>query len=209
MLSYTGKGGSTGAPAITVPFVDLRPGHEQVESEILADIAELLQTGAFTNGPAVARFESAFARYCRSARCVGTGSGLDALRLILIALDLEPGDEVIVPAQTFVATYEAVTQAGGRPVAVDISERDYNVDIAAVEAAITPKTRAIMPVHLYGQLADMRVLRAIARASRSSRTPARPTARPATAFARAKAAPLQRSASIRARTSERSATAAR
>ncbi len=146
----------------TVPFVDLRPSHEAVESEILADIAELLQTGAFTNGPAVAQFESAFASYCGVKLCVGTGSGLDALRLILIALGIGPGDEVIVPAQTFVATYEAITQAGARPVVVDISDSDYNIDPAAIKAAVTPRTRAIMPVHLYGQLADMRRLREIA-----------------------------------------------
>ena len=129
---------------------------------LLDDIAQLLQSGAFTNGPAVAQFEEAFAAYCGVDHCVGVGSGLDALRLGLVATGIEPGAEVIVPAATFVATLEAVTQAGGVPVVVDVSEYDYCLDPARAAAAVGPRTHALMPVHLYGQLADMRALRRVA-----------------------------------------------
>jgi len=140
----------------------LRPAHEPIVTELLADVAELIATNAYTNGPAVAQFERAFAAYCGVAECVGCASGLDALRLALLATGIEPGDEVIVPANTFVATLEAVTQARGVPVVVDVSESDYNVDVTAAEAAVGPRTRYLLPVHLYGQLADMAAVRALA-----------------------------------------------
>lgn len=146
---------------VRVPFLDLAPSHSALKSELLADIADLIDSGAFTNGPHVERFERAFAEYCGVAECVGVASGLDALRLGLIAIGVERGDEVIVPAATFVATLEAVTQAGGRPVVVDILESDYCIDPDAVAAQIGQRTRAVLPVHLYGQMADMRTLRAI------------------------------------------------
>jgi dTDP-4-amino-4,6-dideoxygalactose transaminase len=148
--------------ASPVPFLDLRPSHGPLKDALLEEIAELVDTGAFTNGPQVAAFEEAFAAYCGTLHCVGTGSGLDALRLALLAADLESGDEVVVPAQTFVATYEAVTQAGGRPLLADVSEADYGLDPDAVEAVVGPRTRFLMPVHLYGQMADMRGLAALA-----------------------------------------------
>jgi dTDP-4-amino-4,6-dideoxygalactose transaminase len=147
---------------IRVPFVDLGRSHAPVAEAILSEISELVQAGAFTNGPQVATFERAFADYCGTAHCVGLASGLDALRLALIAGGIERGDEVIVPADTFIATYEAVAQAGGVPVPADVSEEDYNLDPAAVEAAITPRTRFLLPVHLYGQVSDMRGLGEIA-----------------------------------------------
>jgi dTDP-4-amino-4,6-dideoxygalactose transaminase len=150
------------AEALRVPFLDLGPMHAPIRASILTEIVELVDSGAFTNGPQVAAFEEAFARYCGTGTCVGVASGLDALRLALLAAGLQPGDEVIVPANTFVATLEAVTQAGGRPVVVDATESDYNLDIAAVEAALNARTRAVVPVHLYGQLADMRALKAVA-----------------------------------------------
>ena len=136
--------------------------HRPLEQALLDDIAQLLRSGAFTNGPAVAQFEEAFAAYCGVDHCVGVGSGLDALRLGLTATGIEPGAEVVVPAATFVATLEAVTQAGGVPVVVDVSEEDYCLDPAGVAAAVGPRTHALMPVHLYGQLADMRELRRVA-----------------------------------------------
>ena len=114
-----------------------------------------METCAFVNGPAVARFEEAFAAETGVARCVGMSSGLDALRIALIAAGLEQGEEVIVPAMTFVATLEAVTQAGGVPVVADIQEDDLNLDPDAAAAAVTGRTRFVLPVHLYGQLADM------------------------------------------------------
>jgi dTDP-4-amino-4,6-dideoxygalactose transaminase len=152
------------APA-QVPLTDLRLGGE-LEQQILADIADVVQRGAFSNGAEVAVFEEAFARYCGSRHCVGVASGLDALRLALVAAELQAGDEVIVPAHTFAATLEAVIQAGGRPIIVDVDDSDFNIDSRAVEVAITPKTRFVIPVHLYGQLADLASLRAIAQKNR-------------------------------------------
>jgi dTDP-3-amino-3,4,6-trideoxy-alpha-D-glucose transaminase len=148
---------------LAVPFLDLRTVHDEIADDVLADIARLIETSAFTNGPAVADFEQAFADYCAAGHCVGVSSGLDALRLALIAAGLEPGDGVIVPAHTFIATFEAVTQAGGVPVPADVSESDYNLVPAAVEAAIDGRVRFVVPVHLYGQLADMTALERLAR----------------------------------------------
>ena len=150
------------ASDVTVPFLDLGTIHAPIKEQILDDVATLIDSSAFTNGPAVREFERDFARYCGAAECVGLASGLDALRLGLLAAGIEEGDEVIVPANTFVATLEAVTQAGGVPVPVDVSEEDYNLDPDSVAEAVGPWTRFILPVHLYGQLADMRALRAIA-----------------------------------------------
>jgi dTDP-4-amino-4,6-dideoxygalactose transaminase len=147
---------------VSVPFLDLAPMHARIKEGLLRDVGELLDTGAFTNGPAVAEFERAFADYCGAGHCVGVGSGLDALRLGLLATGLEPGQEVVVPAATFVATLEAVTQAGGVPVVADVSEEDYCLDAGAASAAITARTHSLMPVHLYGQMADMRALLAVA-----------------------------------------------
>ncbi len=132
----------------TVPFIDLSSSHAGLKEEILADIAKLIDSGAFVNSPDVAAFESAFAAYCGSRHCIGVSSGLDALRLAFLAGGLEPGDEVILPANTFAATVEAVVQAGGRPVLADVSEQDYNLDPAAVEAALTPRSRFLLTVHL-------------------------------------------------------------
>jgi dTDP-4-amino-4,6-dideoxygalactose transaminase len=141
-----------------VPFLDLRPSHEGLKAALLESFAELIDTGAFTNGPPVAEFEASFAAWCRRNTCVGVACGLDALRLGLIAGGLEPGDEVIVPAFTFIATLEAVTQAGGVPVIVDVGESDLNLDPDAAAAAITERTRFLLPVHLFGQMANMRRL---------------------------------------------------
>ena len=138
-----------------VPFLDLSFATDPIRDELASHIDAILASNAFVNGPQVAAFEAAFAAYTGSEHCVGLASGLDALRLGLAALDLEPGDEVIVPAMTFVATWEAVSQVGAVPVPVDVTDSDYNVDTSAVEAAIGPRTAAIMPVHLYGQMADM------------------------------------------------------
>lgn len=152
-------------PAATprVPFLDLSLTHAGLKADLLQDLAELIDSGAFTNGGAVVDFEEEFANHCRALHCVGVGSGLDALRLALQAAGVEPGDEVVLPTMTFVATAEAVTQSGGIPVLVDVTERDLNLDIDAVGSAITARTRFVVPVHLYGQLADMRQLAELAR----------------------------------------------
>jgi dTDP-3-amino-3,4,6-trideoxy-alpha-D-glucose transaminase len=148
---------------VPVPFLDLSLTTEPVRDAFLADLAVVLETGAFTNGDAVSSFEREFADYCHTQFCIGVANGLDALRLGLLAAGLEPGDEVIVPANTFIATLEAVSQAGGVPVPVDVLPGDYNVDVDSVAAAITSRTRFLLPVHLYGQMADMPALHGLAR----------------------------------------------
>jgi dTDP-4-amino-4,6-dideoxygalactose transaminase len=146
--------------ATPVPFVDLTHVHRPLKREILDAVNTLLERNEFVNGAAVTAFEEAFAGYCGARFCAGVASGLDAVRLSLQAGGIDAGDEVIVPANTFVATLEAVTQAGGVPVLVDATLDDYNIDPRAVEAAVGPRTRFLLPVHLYGQLADMASLAA-------------------------------------------------
>jgi dTDP-3-amino-3,4,6-trideoxy-alpha-D-glucose transaminase len=146
-----------------VPFMDFGHVSESLRAEILEAIAEVVETGMFVNGPVVEAYEGDFAAFCGTEFCVGTASGLDALRLALLAAGIEPGDEVLVPAQTFIATWEAVTQAGGTPVPVDISEADYGLDVGIAAAFVGQRTRFIMPVHLYGQLADVAAVRELAR----------------------------------------------
>src|SRR3954451_12389247 len=153
-------------PAISVPFLDLGRMHAPIRDDVLAEIGELIDSNAFINGPQVKAFEADFAAYTGASRCIGMSSGLDALRLGLLASGLERGDEVIVPADTFAATFEAVTQAGGVPVPADASDEDYNLDPRAVEAAVSERTRFVMPVHLYGQLTDMKALSAVAEKAR-------------------------------------------
>ena len=145
----------TATEQTTVGFLELEHANAGLKAQILADLADLIDENAYTNGPAVGAFEEEFARFCGVEHCIGLASGLDALRLALLAADIEPGDEVIVPANTFIATVEAVTQAGGRPVLVDVTASDWNLDVSAAASALTPKTRFALPVHLYGQLADM------------------------------------------------------
>jgi dTDP-4-amino-4,6-dideoxygalactose transaminase len=147
---------------VSVPFVDLEPMTRVVREPLLAALAELIDTGTFVNGPAVTRFEEEFAACCGQRYCVGLASGLDALRLALAAFGVGAGHEVIVPAMTFVATFEAVAQVGATPVPVDVRSNDVGIDVEAAAAAMTARTRAILPVHLYGQMADMRQLRTIA-----------------------------------------------
>ncbi len=147
---------------LSTPFVDLGPSCRPLNEAILADVAELLDSGRFHYGPQVVEFEERFAAYCGVSRCVGMSSGLDALRLALLAAGIEPGDEVIVPANTFIATFAAVRQAGGVPVPVDASDEDYNLDPALLEAAVSGRTRFVVPVHLYGQSADMRRIQEVA-----------------------------------------------
>ncbi len=149
-------------PTVRVPFLDLGPSHAAVREPILAEFAALIDEGSFTNGVQVREFEAQFARYCGTTHAVGVASGLDALRLALLAVGVGPGDEVIVPANTFIATLEAVTQAGARPVLADVGEEDLNLDVTAAERAISSRTRCILPVHLYGQMADMVATRALA-----------------------------------------------
>jgi dTDP-4-amino-4,6-dideoxygalactose transaminase len=145
-----------------VPFLDLGPSHEGLKADLLAALSDLIDANAYTNGPEVARFEQQFAAFCGADLCIGVASGLDALQLGLLAAGVKPGDDVIVPANTFFATFEAVSHIGARPVPVDVSEQDYNLDAAHLEATLTDRTRAVVPVHLYGQLADIRRVQEIA-----------------------------------------------
>src|SRR3954453_16725120 len=152
--------GTEAGPA--VPLVDLRASTDAIRHALLADVEKQLDTGAFVNGPAVESFGHGFAAAWGRRFGIGPGSGLDALTIGLRALGLEEGDEVIVPAMTFIATFEAVVHAGGRVIVVDVGEEDACMVPAAVGAAVGPRTRFLLPVHLYGQMADMRELRASA-----------------------------------------------
>jgi dTDP-4-amino-4,6-dideoxygalactose transaminase len=147
----------------SVPFVDLGASNGGIKERVLARIGETIDKGDFTNGDAVCEFERRFAEHVRRRHCVGVSSGLDALRLSLVGSGLAPGDGVIVPAATFAATFEAVIQAGGTPLVVDISERDYNLNVGQAEAAAAAAS-VVVPVHLYGQMADMVGLSRIAEA---------------------------------------------
>ncbi|MBW1796072.1 MAG: DegT/DnrJ/EryC1/StrS family aminotransferase [Deltaproteobacteria bacterium] len=145
-----------------VPFLDLKTQNRALKAEILPLWEEILDSAAFIAGKHVSAFEEEFASACSVKHCVAVNSGTDALRFIFLALDLKPGDEVITVPNTFIATTEAITQASGNIVFVDIDPETYNMDPTKIEAAITPKTRGIVPVHLYGQPADMDPILAIA-----------------------------------------------
>lgn len=137
-----------------LPLVDFRTQYRDLESQVLSAIRSVLESSCYINGPDVVAFEAEFASFVGSAHCVGVESGTGALKLALVALDVGPGDEVIVPANTFIACAFAVTSVGAVPRFVDIDSR-YLIDVAKIEAAITSHTKAIMPVHLYGQAVDM------------------------------------------------------
>ena len=140
---------------MTIPFVDLRLQYSNIKAEIDEAIARVLETTAFILGREVEAFESAFAEYVGARFCVGLNSGTAAVQLAVMACGIGAGDEVIVPANTFFATAEGVSTAGATPVFVDCDPVSYNIDPQRIEAAITERTRAIMPVHLYGQTADL------------------------------------------------------
>jgi dTDP-4-amino-4,6-dideoxygalactose transaminase len=148
---------------MNVPFLDLKAAYLELQAEIDAAIQRVLSSGYYILGPEVEAFEAEFASYCGVSHCVGLANGLDALHLALRAMDVGPGDEVIVPSNTYIATWLAVSQCGATPVPVEPDSRTYNIDPALIEAAITPRTRVIIPVHLYGQPADMDPILAIAR----------------------------------------------
>ena len=147
---------------MAVPFLDLHAGYVELRTAIDAAIMRVLDSGCYILGPEVEAFEAEFAGYCQAAHGVGLANGLDALRLALLAMDVEPGDEVIVPSNTYIATWLAVDQCGAVPVPVEPDPATHNIDPARIEAAITPRTKVILPVHLYGQPADMDPILAIA-----------------------------------------------
>lgn len=148
---------------MSVPFLDLKAQQEQIREEINARITLVMDDCAFAGGKYVEEFEEAFANYCTADYAVGCGSGTEALWLALLAHDVGPGDEVITAPNTFFATAEAISYTGASPVFVDVDPVSHNIDPSMIEAAIGPNTKAIMPVHLYGQMADMDPIMALAR----------------------------------------------
>jgi dTDP-4-amino-4,6-dideoxygalactose transaminase len=145
-----------------VPFLDLRAAHIELGDGLTAAFQRVLRSGWYILGQEVEHFEREFAAYCGVKHCIGVGNGLEALHLILRAYGVGPGDEVIVPSNTYIATWLAASACGARPVPVEPVERTYNIDPERIEAAITPRTRAIIAVHLYGLPADMAPIRELA-----------------------------------------------
>ena len=147
-----------------VPFLDLTAENASRRAQLDAAYARVMDAGQFILGHECEAFEAEFAEYCEVRHCIGVANGLEALELILRGMDIGAGDEVIVPANTFIATWLAVTRTGAKPVPVEPDSHTYNIDAGRLEAAITPRTKAIMPVHLYGQPADMDSVNEVARA---------------------------------------------
>lgn len=148
---------------MNVPFLDLKAAYSELQPEIDAAIKRVLDSGWYVLGEEVDAFEREYAIFCEAKHCVGMANGLDALHLALLALGVGAGDEVIVPSNTYIATWLAVSQCGATPIPVEPDIATYNIDPARIEAAITPRTKVILPVHLYGQPADMDPILTIAR----------------------------------------------
>jgi dTDP-4-amino-4,6-dideoxygalactose transaminase len=148
---------------MSVPFLDLGAAYKELQGEIDTAVLASMRTGWYILGPEVEAFEGEFGRYCEAAHCVGLANGLDALHMTLRAMEVGPGDEVIVPSNTYIATWLGVSQCGATPVPVEPGPRTFNIDPDRIEAAITPRTKALLPVHLYGQPADLDPILAIAR----------------------------------------------
>jgi len=148
---------------MNVPFVSFKPLEKELDKELRAAFDRVLERSWYIEGKEDADFEAAFAKFCHTDYCVGVGNGLDALMLVLRALEIGAGDEVIVPSNTYIATALAVTYVGAKPVLVEPDIRTYNIDPAKIEEKITRNTKAIMPVHLYGQPCDMDPILAIAK----------------------------------------------
>src|SRR3954452_16449685 len=147
---------------IAVPALDLKAQYQSIRDEIESVVHDVIENQGFVLGPEVSGLEAEVARYCGVAQGVGCASGSDALLLPLLALGIGPGDEVITTPYTFFATAGSIWRTGARPVFVDIEPQTYNIDPLRIEAAITPRTKVIIPVHLYGQAADMDPIATIA-----------------------------------------------
>lgn len=147
-----------------VSFLDLQRGHAEIKAMLDAAYCRVIESNCFVLGAEVELFEEEFANYCGAKHCIGVGNGLDALSLILMAYTIGPGDEVIVPSNTYIATWLAVSKVGAIPVPVDPHLDTYNIDYGKIESAITPHTKAIIAVHLYGQPADMNAIMDLAMA---------------------------------------------
>ena len=196
---------------IDIPLVDLRAQHEQVADEVALGWADVLKETAFIGGPQVAAFEEQYASYVGVDHCIAVGNGTDAIEFALRAAGVGHGDECVLPANTFIATAEAVARAGASPVLVDCTNDTALLDVDRLADVVGPRTRAVLPVHLYGQPAPVEQIRPIADAvgaviiedAAQSQGARRSGSR------RARWATLLRRASIRARTSGPTATAAR
>ena len=147
-----------------IPFLDLGAATRELQAEIDAAVSRVVQSGWYVGGPELEAFEAAWADHCGATHCVGVANGLDALHLALRACDIGPGDEVIVASNGYIATQLAVSMTGATPVPVEPDPATHNLDPARIEAAITPRTKAILPTHLYGQPADLDQIAAIAEA---------------------------------------------
>ncbi len=145
-----------------IPFLDLKAPYLELQAELDAAYRRVMESGWYILGEEVEAFEHEFAAYCGAKHCIGVGNGLEALQLILAAAGIGPGDEIIVPSNTYIATWLAVSHVGARPVPVEPVARTYNLDPEKIEAALTKRTKAIMPVHLYGQPADLEHIKKIA-----------------------------------------------
>src|SRR5437762_7701104 len=145
-----------------IPFLDLKAQHDSMRGELETASREVIDSNAFAGGPFVAKFEQDFATFCGAANAIGGGNGTDVLWLTMLALGIGDGDEVIAVPMTFMATAEAISYCGAKPVFVDIDERTYTLDPDLLESAITPRTKAIIPVHLFGQTVDMDAILEIA-----------------------------------------------
>ena len=148
---------------MTIPFLDLQASYRELQDEIEAAVLDSLRSGRYIGGPEVELFEREFADFVKADHCVSVANGLAALHLALKALDIGRGDEVIVPSNTFIATWLAVSEVGAVPIPVEPRNDSFNIDPDRIEAAITPRTKAIIPVHLYGQPADLDPVIVIAR----------------------------------------------
>lgn len=146
-----------------IPLVNLQSQSQALRDEVLERMASVIDSARFILGQEVQEFEKAFANYCKANHCVGLANGTDAIHMALRALEIGPGDEVITAGNSFAATAFAISYAGAQPVFVDISEDDFNIDVELIEQAITPQTKAIIPVHLYGQPARMHEILRIAK----------------------------------------------
>ena len=146
-----------------IPLVDLKAQYRTIRDEVRVAIDEVLEGMQLTIGPNVTAFDQEFAAFCGAKHAIGVGSGTDALQLAIRALGISSGDEVITVSHTFFATVEAILYSGARPILVDVDEKTFNMDLVAAAQAITPRTKAIMPVHLYGRTVDMKPLLALAK----------------------------------------------
>src|SRR3990167_11386574 len=148
---------------MNVPFLDIAATYRELKKDIDHAITDVMKSGWFILGENVRKFEEEYASFCKVKYCIGVGNGLDALEIILRALNIGPRDEVIVPANTYIATILAISYVGAKPVLVEPDLATYNIDPTKIETAITKRARVIMPVHLYGQCANMTKINKIAR----------------------------------------------